>query len=147
MGKTKKLNLKSLYTIDAANEGFDVKLYDSVTLVDNGIVINVLGKDANEFQKVSSSQQKKRIAKMTKGGYRSQSFTLSPEEIELDALELLAKMTKRWSYEGKDTIPGPDGKEMELTVENAVLFYTESPASREQIDNAVGDRANLIKNL
>ncbi len=144
MAKKKEFNLGSLYTKDAANEGFDVQIFDAQTHEDLGLVIRVLGKDSDEFQKVRRNQEKKRLAKMQKGGFRN-TTQVQIEEIEQDAIALLAACTKSWKFQGKNTIPGPDGKEMELTLDNAILFYTESPSAREQVDTAIGDRSNFIK--
>ena len=144
MTKAKMIDLASMDTVKGSNEGFDVKIYHPGTLVDLGIVINVLGKDSDEFQKVSRSQSKKRMAKMTKGGFRAQSMTPPPEEIEADGLDLLAKCTKSWKQGDKNAIT-LDGKELEFSYGAAVVIYTRFPWMKEQIDIAVGDRANFIK--
>jgi len=144
MTKAKMIDLASMDTVKGSNEGFDVKIYHPGTLVDLGIVINVLGKDSDEFQKVSRSQSKKRMAKMTKGGFRAQSMTPPPEEIEADGLDLLAKCTKSWKQGDKNAIT-LDGKELEFSYGAAVVIYTRFPWMKEQVDIAVGDRANFIK--
>lgn len=137
MGKT--IDLSKIDTVKGSNEGFDIQIYHPGTMVDIGIVINVLGKDSDEFQKVSRSQSKKRMAKMTKGGFRSQNLTPPPEEIEQDGLELLAKCTKTWS----GIVVG--GKNIECSYENALMIYERFPWIKEQVDTAIGDRANFIK--
>ena len=139
MTKAKVIDLASLDTVKGSNEGFDVKIYDPGTLVDLGITINVLGKDSDEFQKVSRSQSKKRLAKLTKGGFRAQNMTPPPEEMEADGIELLAKCTKSW----KGIVLG--GKEIDFSHDNATMIYTRFPWIKEQVDIAVGDRANFIK--
>jgi hypothetical protein len=139
MAKTKVIDLSTIDTVKGSNEGFDVKIYHPGSLVDLGIIINVLGKDSDEFQKVSRAQQKKRMAKMTKGGFRVQNLTPAPEEVEQDGLELLAKCTRSWSgvvIEGKD---------IEFSYDNAVMVYERFPWIKEQVDTAIGDRANFIK--
>jgi len=139
MGKTKLIDLANMDTVKGSNAGFDIKIYHPGTLVDLGITITVLGKDSDEFQKVSRSQQKKRMAKMTKGGFRAQNLTPPPEEIEADGLDILAKCTTGWS----GVIV--EGKEIEFSVDNATMIYTRFPWIKEQVDVAVGDRANFIK--
>jgi len=139
MTKAKVIDLASLDTVKGSNEGFDVKIYRPDTLVDLGIIINVLGKDSDEFQKVSRAQSKKRLAKMTKGGFRVQNMTLPPDEIEADGIDLLVACTKSWSgivIEGKET---------EFSHDNAIMVYTRFPWIKEQVDIAIGDRANFIK--
>ena len=139
MAKAKVIDLASMDTVKGSNEGFDVKIYHPSTLVDLGIVINVLGKDSDEFQKISRAQQKKRMAKMTKGGFRVQNLTLAPEEVEQDGLELLAKCTRSW------TGVVIEGKEIEFSHDNALMVYDRFPWIKEQVDMAIGDRANFIK--
>ena len=135
----KGIDLTTIDTVKGANEGFDVQIYHPGTMVDLGIKINVLGKDSDEFQKVSRSQSKKRMAKMTKGGFRAQNLTPPPEEIEQDGLELLAKCTKDW------LLVVIDGKDIECNYENALMVYERFPWIKEQVDTAIGDRSNFIK--
>jgi len=136
----KKVDLSSIDTVKGSNEGFDVQIYHPGTMVDLGIVINVLGKDSDEFQKISRAQNKRFMAKMTKGGFRASNFTRAPEEIERDSIELLAKCTKSWSG------VVIEGKEIEFNYDNAVMVYERFPWLKEQVDIAIGDRANFIKN-
>jgi hypothetical protein len=131
------IDLSSIDTVKGSNEGFDVQIYHPGTNEDLGISINVLGKDSDEFQRVSRAQQKKRMAKMQKGGFRS-TTAIPLEEIEQDSLELLAACTKSWS----GVII--DGKAIDCTKENAVALYERFPWIKEQIDTAIGDRANFI---
>jgi len=138
MAKAKKIDLASIDTVKGSNKGFDVNIYHPGTMVDLGITINVLGKDSDEFQKVSRAQQKKRMAKMTKGGFRVQSLTPAPEEVEQDGLKLLAKCTRSWSGVVIDS------KDVEFSTDNAVMVYERFPWIKEQVDTAIGDRANFI---
>ena len=79
------------------------------------------------------------MAKMTKGGFRTQSLTPAPEEVEQDGLELLAKCTRSWSG------VVIDGKDVEFSHSNALMVYERFPWIKEQVDTAIGDRANFIK--
>jgi len=139
MDNAKVIDLAEIDTVKGSNEGFDVNIYHPGTMVDLGIIINVLGKDSDEFQKVSRAQSKKRMAKMTKGGFRVQNMTPPPEEIEADGMELLARCTKSWS----GVIV--EGKEIEFSYKNALMIYGRFPWIKEQVDTAIGDRANFIK--
>ncbi|MDD4390195.1 MAG: hypothetical protein PHW03_05265 [Eubacteriales bacterium] len=149
------IDLASLDTVQGSNAGFEVSIYNPATNEDLGVFITVLGKDSDEFQKVSRAQQKKRMAKMSKGGFRSNNMTLSPEEIEAEGISLLAAVSKKWRTaavkEGevitepeKDTIL-IDGKELPFSIANAEMIYKRFPWIKEQVDTAVGDRANFIK--
>jgi hypothetical protein len=132
------IDLTTIDTVKGSNEGFDVKIFHPGTLVDLDIVISVLGKDSDEFQKVTRSQQKRRLAKVSKGGFRVNA-PLSAEEIEQDGIDLLAACTVGW----KGVII--DQKEIPFSKENAANLYVRFPWIKEQVDTAVGDRANFIK--
>ncbi len=134
----KAIDLSSIDTIKGANEGFNVRIYHPGTNEDLDIVINVLGKDSDEFQKVSRAQSKKRMAKMSKGGFRLSNIAPPPEEIERDAIELLVACTKSWSGVVLD------GVTISCNHENAIMVYERFPCIREQVDTAIGDRANFI---
>lgn len=135
--KKKSVDLSSIDTVKGSNEGFDVRIYHPGTNEDLDIVINILGKDSDEFQKVSRAQNKKRMAKMTKGGFRNTAVPV--EEIEQDSIQLLAACTKSWSG------IVVDGKPVEFSQDNAVMIYERFPWIKEQVDVAMGDRANFIK--
>ena len=136
------MDLATIDTVKGANAGFDVKIYHPGTNEDIGVNIRVLGKDSDEFQRISRAQQKRRMDKLTKGGFRGANIPL--ESIEQDAIDLLASLTKGWKQEDKSTIT-LDGEELACTKENAVAVYERFPWIKEQIDAAIGDRANFIK--
>lgn len=153
MAKGKVIDLASLDTIKGSNDGFDVRLYDPGTNEDIDIVISVLGQDSDEFQKVNRAQSKRRMAKVQKGGFRN--TNISVEEVDHNRIELLAACTTGWKtlavkdekgdrIEVKPTIL-LDGKELEFSIDNAESLYTRFPWIREQVDVAIGDRANFIK--
>lgn len=138
--KKKTIDLSSIDTVAGSNEGFEVQIYHPGTNEDLGITINILGKDSDEFQKVSRAQSKKRMAKLAKGGgFRTS--VISVEEIDRDGLELLAACTKSWS----GVIV--EGKTVECNKDNAIDLYERFPWIKEQVDAAMGDRANFIKGL
>ncbi len=139
MTKGTVVDLAAIDTVKGANEGFDVQIFHPGTNVDLGIVINVLGKDSDEFQRVSRAQSKKRMAKLTKGGFRPQNMTPPPEELEADGIALLAACTKAWSG------VVVEGKALDCTTDNAAMVYERFPWIKEQVDAAIGDRANFIK--
>lgn len=131
------IDLSTIDTVKGANEGFDVTIYHPGTHEDLDIVIRVLGKDSDEFNKITRAQNKKRMAKMSKGGFRAGS--IPPEEFERDGIELLAACTLSWSG------VVIDGEEVKCSKESAAELYERFPWIKEQIDTAIGDRANFIK--
>lgn len=132
------VDLAAIDTVKGSNEGFDVQIYHPGTNEDLGITINVLGKDSDEFQKVSRAQSKKRLAKMQKGGFRT-TQQAPIEEIEADGIALLAACTRGWSGIVIEEKPIP------FSTDNAVMVYERFPWIKEQVDVAIGDRANFIK--
>ena len=138
MTKAKKVDLAAIDTVKGSNEGFNVRIFHPGTNEDLDISITVLGKDSDAFQKVSRAQNKKRMAKMQKGGFRNVS-PVPIEEIEQDGIALLAACTTGW------TGVIIEGKEVAFSTDNAVMVYERFPWIKEQIDVAIGDRANFIK--
>ncbi len=136
------MDLASIDTVKGANAGAEVKLYHPSTNEDMGITIRVLGKDSDEFQKINRAQSKRRMEKMSKGGFRGANIPL--ESIEQDGLELLASLTKTWKQGDKQTLT-LDGVELACNKDNAVLIYKRFPWIKEQVDSFIGDRANFIK--
>ncbi len=133
----KVLDLAELDTTKAANAGFDVSLYHPATNADLGITIRVLGKDSDEFRRISNAQNKRRLDRMQRGGFRVS--MPSPEEMEQNAIELLASCTVGWTGVVLEKKPLPFSKE------NAKMLYTRVPWIREQVDAAIGDRANFTQ--
>ncbi len=137
MTEKKVVDLSLMDTVKGSNEGFDVRIFHPGTNEDLEITINVLGKDSDAFQQLSRAQNKKRMAKMSKGGFRN--TTPPVEEIERDGIDLLAACTTGW------TGIIVEEKEIEFSKDNAVMIYESYPWIKEQIDTAIGDRANFIK--
>lgn len=148
------MDLSKLDSVSAANAGFEVQLYHPGTKEDLGIFIKVLGKDSDAHEKLFQMQQGRRIDKLAKGGFRTRG-SVSPQAVERDALELLAACTTSWRTveEDKDDpklehakpVLLLDGEEIPCTRENAVRIYKAYPWIREQVDDAVNDRANFLK--
>jgi hypothetical protein len=136
------IDLAALDTVQGSNEGFEVSIYNPATTENLGLFITVLGKDSDEFQRVSRAQQKKRMEKMSKGGFRNTNVPV--ESSEADGIQLLAAVTKSWRQGEKQTIT-LDGRELDCSKDNAAMIYERFPWIREQVDVAIGDRANFIK--
>jgi len=144
-----KFDLSSLDTVKGSNEGFDVNLYNPSTNEDIGIIVTVLGKDSDVFNKISKQQNKKRMDRLSKNGFRAGKVASpSQDEVEADNIELLASCSTGWKTvdgkDSKDSIP-IDKKDLPFSIENAKAVYARFPWIKEQIDVAIGDRANFIK--
>jgi hypothetical protein len=134
----KSLDLNTIDTVRAANEGVEVELYHPGTNANLGIKIRILGKDSEQFRRIFAEQNRKRIKRMSKGG-TFKVDVLTPEEMESDLIMLLAACTTGWS----GVIV--DGKELDCNRENAAALYTRFPWIKEQVDNSVGDRSLFTK--
>lgn len=137
-GKEAGFDLSALDTAKAANAGFNVDLYHPANNADLGIKIRVLGKDSDEFRRVSNAQNKRRMDRMQRGGFRN--TTPSPEELEQNGIELLAACTLGW------TGVIVDGQPLAFSRDNVKMLYGRFPWIKEQVDAAIGDRANFIQN-
>jgi hypothetical protein len=132
----KGFDLSKLDTVAGANAGFGLDIMHPSTGENLGITITLLGKDSDEFQRVSRAQSKRRIEK-TRRGMRGPVVT--QEEVDQDGIELLAACTTGW------TGVVMSGKEVPFSRSEAEKLYREFPWMREQIDVAIGDRSNFIK--
>lgn len=148
------MDLSKLDSVSAANEGFEVQLYHPGSREDLGIFIKVLGKDSDAHSKLFQAQQRRRVEKMTKGGMRLR-VNLSPESVEQDTTDLLAVCTVSWRTVEQDKDDPKlehakpalllNGAELACTRENAARVYKEYPWIKEQVDDAVNDRANFLR--
>lgn len=126
--------------------------YDPVALAEAGAVleladehgrptgakITLKGADSDTYQDAARDQQRKRSAAMTKN--RRFGFKMpTPEELEADAIDLLAIATQSW-----DGIQSAPGVSMPCTVENARALYRKRPDIREQADAFVNERLNFL---
>jgi hypothetical protein len=134
----KGLDLSALDTVAGANAGFEVMLYHPKTREDTGAVITILGRDSDKFREITNAQSRRRVNKMQKGGFRGANSALTPEELEKEQIDLLAGCTLGWSGINREGVP------LEFSVENAKAIYRGFPWIREQVDEAMGDRANFI---
>ena len=129
------IDLASLDTGAAANSGTDVVLRHPTTGEDTDIIIRVLGRDSDTFRKIETQQQRKRLDKMAKTKKMS---SVSLEEVDEDAITLLAACTVGW------TNVALNGEELPFSVNNAAMIYKRFMWIREQVDMAIGDRANFM---
>lgn len=151
------MDLNELDVVGKSNEGFELQLVNFKTQEGLPLYITVLGKDSDVFRKLTAEQNRRRLAKMTKGNVMRLG-SLSAEELEADAVELLAVCTVSWREqlvpdghavrEGESVSKSTlrlNGEELACTRANATKLYVGFPWIREQVDTAIGDRANFIK--
>lgn len=126
------MGLKDIGTV---KETTDVELLHpstgEVLLNDDGtpMTITVYGQYSSTYKAVSHAQQNKRLMKAQRTGGK---MTLSAEELDSSALDLLVKCTAGWN------ISLTDEKE-EFSQEKVRQVYQEHPWVRELVDSVIGD--------
>lgn len=121
----------------AASDSAAVEIYHPVSKKPIGITINIVSTDSDLFRKATMAQQNKRIKMMTRG--RRTGSALTAEEMEEESLDLLASCTLVWDGVLMGTDPLP------FTKENARELYRKHSFIREQVDEAMADRALFLK--
>jgi hypothetical protein len=133
-----KLDLCDLDVRKGAEAGFELQLAHPQSGTPLPIFITVLGADSDLYQTALRTQQRRRMERLARG----KRTPITPEEIEEDALALLAGITTAWR-----TAPGVtlDGQAFPAFSQNAAKqIYQRFPWIREQVDQAMGDRANFL---
>jgi hypothetical protein len=133
-------DLNALDTVKAAEEGFVLEVRHPATgaVLSNGdgtsVTLTLGGMDSRRAKTVERGALNRRLKQNS--GRRS---TVTAEDIEADALEVLAAITLGWS--GFIV----DGAAIECTPENAKRVYRQWPWLREQAQAAAEDRSNFLK--
>lgn len=132
--------MTGLDTVGAPTETATMTLYHPSTdepLTDdsgNEMWIEVYGRDSGRYKQVQHSQVNRQIQKAQRSGGRP---SLTAEQQEAQALELLARCTKDWHVViGGET---PDCK-----VEKVREVYQQFPWVREQVDAFMHDRKAFL---
>ena len=111
---------------------FELTLKHPVSGDELDATINVFGKDSSVFQNAIKQRAKAQIARKSKD--------IDLESNEKDSIELLADCTQGWSGIAEGS------KEIVFSRDAAIALYTKYKWIREQIDIAIGDRANFFIN-
>lgn len=130
------MDLKKFDLTQAADQGATIELLHPVTgevLTDKGkpVTITVLGADSKVFKDAVKARTRRAL------GEKKQKIDL--DKTERENAELLAKCTLQWSGIEED------GKKLDCTFENAVQVYLQYSWIRDQVDEAIGDRANFMQ--
>ena len=129
------LNIKPEFkSAEAAEGGFTVEIFSPAGGA-LGLKINVLGADSHTYKKAERTMIQRRITKKVK--------KVNLEEMEKEAISLLAKCTTGWS--GTECLTA-DGSPIPFEVEFVQALYTDCPWVKEQVEEAMGDRANFLSN-
>jgi hypothetical protein len=96
--------------------------------------ITVYAPHSKVYKEALHEQTNRRLLKAQK----SKKFTMTSEEAEQSALEVLARVTKEW-----DIVLG--GKTPKLDFQSAVDLYKEYPWIKDQVEEALNDNASFLK--
>ena len=135
------IDLTSLNTTKACNDGADVEIRHPVTNVPLGMTIRVLGRDSDTFKEYTRdllNTRLRREAMATKRGKDADLRTV--EVIEKENVDLLVVCTLGWknvSY---------NGQELAFDETNVRKVYKEFPWIYDQVNEAIGTLELFLKN-
>lgn len=130
------MDLSQLDTTKGAAEGFEVQLRHPETDALLPLWVAVIGADSDEYQAAVNKAQRKRMERLK--GHRR--MTLTPEELQEESIDLLVGATRGWRAEMK--LDGQDFPAFSPAA--AKQLYKRFRWMREQVDAAMGDRANFL---
>jgi hypothetical protein len=127
------MDLKKFDTKSGAEQGYELVLLDPAgTQTDAAITLR--GADSDTYQRKLREHQRRRLDQLN----RTRKVTQSPEAIESEAIELMVAATIGWRGIERDEV------EVSFSGDAARALYTEFPAIREQVDQAINERANFL---
>lgn len=121
-------------TTQGSEQGFELTIADLKSGAPTSMKITVMGADCDAYRDRQRAFQRARVDRMNK----ARRMSVTPEEIEAEALELLVEVTTGWS--GFQV----GGAALPFTRDNVRMVYKRFGWIREQVDQAVGDRANFL---
>jgi hypothetical protein len=135
------LDLASLDTTKAAEEGalLEVRHPTTGVVLANGdgraVTLTLAGMDSARARKAERQATNRRL----KQSGRGRSLGVTGDDLDNDALDLLAACTMAWS--GFEL----DGQQIECSAENARRLYRQFPWLREQAQQFMDDRGNFLR--
>lgn len=127
-----------LSTLEPTTDSVPVQLRHPTTnerlTTDTGqaITVSIVGMDSEQFR----TRHRAIINKRLNAGKKAK---VTAEEIEAEAIETIAACITGWQHIELD------GKAMEFSKGAAKTLLTRLPWLREQLDEAIADRANFLK--
>ena len=135
------VDISGIDVVKAANEGAPIPIMHPITGDPLGLNIFILGSDSDEFRKVTTEQNRRRLKAMTKGGV-FKADAVPQSVIDNDGLTALAAVTKGWEPPiiiEKGETPSSYNKD------NCIRLFKRHPYIKEQVDAGVADRAVFSK--
>lgn len=127
------IDLNDLDLSAAAERGYEFELRHPGTQAPLGMFVTVQGEDSDTYQAELRAMQQRRLT--------GRQAPRTVEQIDEQALDLLVLATIGWRGIQRD------GSELPCTPENVRAVYRKFRWVREQVDAAVGDRANFLPAL
>ncbi len=127
-----KFDLDNFDSRKGAEEGFELQLTDPKTGMPAEEYITVLGADSDAFQTEYAAQMRRHAQRIQK----SRKAILTFEEQRANGIALLAAATVSWR--------GPKLGKVPFSKDAAAELYAQYPEIHEQVDRAIGDRANFL---
>lgn len=139
------MDIGSIDTVGACNEGAEIELVHPVTQAPLGIFITVLGKDSDAFRdhvRETIDDDIRRAAMAKKRGKQEEIMTVAKSDER--GLELLVLCTMSWRDGQKQTIT-LNGEELTCTVPNVKKLYEARKWVKQQVDEGIADIENFMK--
>lgn len=133
--KVDLLDLADLDPAVACAKGFELELVHPVSERGLGVFITVQGSESQAYQRV----YRERVDEMLNRSAKGKAKPDTPEQIEKKGAALLAEVTTGW----RGVVLG--GEELPFTPANARKLYEEQRWVRQQVDRAVHDLGNFMK--
>jgi len=118
--------------------GFELQLLDPKTNRPTERYLTVHGVDSDAYRAASMEQERRWLKSKVN---RRTAARLSPEELESETITTLAACTSDWRG-----ITDKKGEAVPFSRAAAIELYRQFPAIREQVAEAMGDRANFLPN-
>lgn len=112
--------------------GVEIELLSLRTRKGSGAFITVFGMDSDVFR-AAKAERARVFAEKAEAGQE-----VSAVDVEESQVELLARCTKGWRGIARNKAP------LQFSLDAARALYRDFPAIREQINQAIGDRANFV---
>lgn len=155
--KVEMFDIDSLNTSEASNKGTEIQLVHPTKQTPLPIFFKVLGKDSDVFRSHMKDKVNRRMRQENMAQKRGKSIdVMTAEETEQEAVELLALCTLGWRTEtwengnpakvlGSEDAIVSKGEKLTFSELNAAKVYIEQLWIRRQIDEAIGDIENFMK--
>ena len=96
------------------------------------VTVSIVGMDSEQFR----TRHRAIINRRLNAGKKAK---ITAEEIEAESIDTIAACITGWQYVGLDK------KALDFSKANAKVLLTRLPWLREQLDEAIADRANFLK--